>query len=139
MCRRNYPTLPQDWICHRFPLALKLSCITVTRKRERLRKCIQQVLRMIENREPLRVLTLKFHTSPYMHLGISRSIVIIESLHGEIPFSNAIEAEDGVRYFNQAAEALQKRADALLRQARWDRAKADLRKAVGYSLAPRTK
>ena len=64
-----------------------------------------------------------------MHLDISRSIVIIESLHGEIPFSNAIEAEDGVRYFNQAAEALQKRADVLLRQARWDRAKTDLKES----------
>jgi hypothetical protein len=100
---------------------------------------MQKTSRMTDYWEPLRVLTLIFRTSPYMHLGISRSIVIIESLHGEIPFSNAIEAEDGVRYFNQAAEALQKRADALLRQARWDRAKADLRKAVGYSLAPRTK
>ena len=138
MCRRSYPTLSPDWICPRFPLALELSCITVTRKRERLRKCIQQVLRMIENREPLRVLTLEFRTFPCMHLDISRGNMIL--MGGEIPFSNAIEtAKDGVRYFNQAAEALQKRADALLRQARWDRAKADLRKAVGYSLAPRTK
>jgi hypothetical protein len=49
---------------------------------------------------------------------------------GEIPFSNAIEtAKDGVRYFNQAAEALQKRADVLLRQARWDRAKMDLKES----------
>jgi len=30
----------------------------------------------------------------------------------EIPFSNAVEtAKDGVRYFNQAAEALQKHAN----------------------------
>jgi hypothetical protein len=45
----------------------------------------------------------------------------------EILFSNAIEtAKDGVRYFDQAAEALQKRGDVLLRQARWERAKTDL-------------
>jgi hypothetical protein len=49
---------------------------------------------------------------------------------GEIPFSNAIEtAKDGVRYFNQAAKALQKRADVLLRQARCDRAKMDLKES----------
>ena len=37
----------------------------------------------------------------------------------EILISNAIQiAEDGVRYFNQAAEALQKRGHVLLRQAR---------------------
>jgi len=48
----------------------------------------------------------------------------------EALFSNAIEtAKDGVRYFNQAAEALQKRADVLLRQARWDRAKMDLKES----------
>jgi hypothetical protein len=56
--------------------------------------------------------------------------VIFESLHDEIPFSNAVEtAKDGVRYFNQAAEAIQKRADVLLRQARWDRAKTDLKES----------
>jgi tetratricopeptide (TPR) repeat protein len=48
----------------------------------------------------------------------------------EALFSNAIEtAKDGVRFFNQAAEALQKRADVLLRQARWDRAKTDLKES----------
>ena len=48
----------------------------------------------------------------------------------EALFSNAIEAaNDGVRFFNQAAEALQKRADVLLRQASWERAKMDLRES----------
>jgi hypothetical protein len=63
-----------------------------------------------------------------MHLDISKGDMIL--VGAEIPFSNAVEtAKDGVRYFNQAAEALQKRADVLLRQSRWDGAKADLKES----------
>ena len=63
------------------------------------------------------MLTLTFLTSAYMHSDISEGDVILVGV--EIPFSNAIQiAKDGVRYFNQAAEALQKGADLLLRQSR---------------------
>ena len=46
---------------------------------------------MIENREPLRALAVTFHTSAYMHSDISRGIVIMEALHGEIPRSSRDE------------------------------------------------
>jgi hypothetical protein len=45
---------------------------------------MQNTSRMTENREPLRVLTLKFRTFPYMHLDISRSIMI--PMGCEIPY-----------------------------------------------------
>lgn len=55
--------------------------------------------------------------------------------HGEFTtaeslFGNAIEAsKDGGRFINQEAEALQNRAGVMLRQARWDSAKADIKES----------
>ncbi len=48
----------------------------------------------------------------------------------EALFSSAVdEAKEGTRFANQAAEALQKRADVLLRQARWEPAKSDMKES----------
>jgi tetratricopeptide (TPR) repeat protein len=48
----------------------------------------------------------------------------------EALFTNAIDAaKEGTRFLNQAAEALQYRANILLRQARWDPAKSDLKES----------
>jgi len=72
-----------------------------------------------------------------MHLDISKGDMIL--VGGEIPFSNAIEtAKDGVCCFDQTAEALRKRTDACCDRRVGNQLRRTLRKAVGYSLAPRT-
>lgn len=69
------------------------------------------------------------------YLGLVTEIANLCADFGEFATAEALygttieSASDGDRYLNQAAEALLQRAGILLRQARWDAAKADIKES----------